>query len=67
VRSRLDQIKIDRWLVSQFDTDRERFHVVAALANFSDRTGALAVAEGVERKAEADTLRKFGVSLLQGY
>jgi len=60
-------IKIDMSIVRNCDTEQRKQRLVDLLAKFSDATGALMVAEGVETDAEAVVLRKCGAHLLQGY
>jgi EAL domain-containing protein (putative c-di-GMP-specific phosphodiesterase class I) len=60
-------IKIDMSIVRNCDTEQRKQRLIDLLAKFSDATGALMVAEGVETEAEAAVLRKCGAHLLQGY
>ena len=60
-------IKIDMSIVRNCDTELRKQRLVDLLAKFSDATGAMMVAEGVETEAEAIVLRKCGAHLLQGY
>ena len=64
---RPDYLKIDRYFVEQCDTDPHRQAVIQALSSLAAHFGAQIVAEGVERAEVLDTLRRFGVSLVQGY
>ncbi len=60
-------IKIDMSIVRNCDIEQRKQRLIDLLAKFSDATGALMVAEGVETEAEARVLRKCGAHLLQGY
>jgi EAL domain-containing protein (putative c-di-GMP-specific phosphodiesterase class I) len=60
-------LKLDRSLVSGIDSDDERAALVQALAGYSIQVGSLLVAEGVETAAELRTIRRLGVSLVQGF
>lgn len=64
---RPDIIKIDRWLVSELDTDYYKQELFKALVYMARKTGSLVVAEGVETEAEALASLEFGADLLQGY
>lgn len=67
VRLAPDVIKLDMSLVSGIDADPARRELAGALTSFAHRTGAVVVAEGVERRAEHEALREVGVDLGQGY
>ena len=60
-------VKIDRSLVSGLDRDARRRAVVTALHTLASSSGALSVAEGVERPEELSVLRDLGIDLAQGY
>ena len=60
-------VKIDRSLVSGLDRDARRRAVVAALHTLARASGAVSVAEGVERPEELAALRDLGIDLAQGY
>jgi EAL domain-containing protein (putative c-di-GMP-specific phosphodiesterase class I) len=62
-----DAIKIDISLVHDVDTDPVRQALTRSLNSFADEIGAHLIAEGVERRAQADTLRRLGIRLAQGY
>lgn len=64
---RPDYVKLDRGLVRTIGRDPARQALVAGLAHFALKTGAILVAEGVETEAEARRLRELGVHLAQGY
>ena len=67
VRLAPDVIKLDMSLVSGVDEDPARRELASALTSFAHRTGAVVVAEGVERQAEHEVLQEVGVDLGQGY
>lgn len=60
-------LKLDRSLVSGIDADDDRTALVGALVSYADHVGSLLVAEGIERPAELERLRKLGVPLAQGF
>lgn len=60
-------VKIDASVVRGVDVDLSRQAVIAGLVHFAAVSGALVVAEGVETPAEAESVRRLGVGLGQGY
>ncbi len=59
--------KLDISLVGGIDADDLRQALAAGLNYYALRTGCRLIAEGVETQAEADTLRRLGIELGQGY
>jgi EAL domain-containing protein (putative c-di-GMP-specific phosphodiesterase class I) len=64
---RPDVIKVDISLVRDIDLDAAQQALVDSLLSFSDRSGAVLLAEGVERQGELDELARLGVPLVQGF
>jgi EAL domain-containing protein (putative c-di-GMP-specific phosphodiesterase class I) len=64
---RPDLIKVDISLVRDIDRDPAQQALVDSLLSFSDRSGAVLLAEGVERQGELDELARLGVPLVQGF
>ena len=62
-----DVVKLDIALVSDVHADPAKRAMVTAMVSFATATGTLLVAEGVERTAEAATLRSLGVGYAQGH
>jgi EAL domain-containing protein (putative c-di-GMP-specific phosphodiesterase class I) len=62
-----DIIKLDMALTRDIDRDSARASLAQALALFADRTGALIVAEGIEREGELAALRDLGIARGQGW
>ena len=62
---RIDFVKIDRSFVNNIDD--KGLAVVQAVLTMSGTFGYEVIAEGVETARQAQTLRNFGVPLLQGY
>ncbi len=62
-----DLLKLDMSLTRHVDTDPARGALAQAMVDFAGRIGCAIVAEGVETREEADTLRGFGVGYAQGY
>jgi EAL domain-containing protein (putative c-di-GMP-specific phosphodiesterase class I)/DNA-binding response OmpR family regulator len=60
-------VKLHISMVRGIDADPLRQALVAGLAHFAGRSGEQLIAEGVERKEEADVLLKLGVEFAQGY
>jgi EAL domain-containing protein (putative c-di-GMP-specific phosphodiesterase class I) len=62
-----DVVKVDRSIVSGLQHNGGRRALVAALVAFTDQTGAVLVAEGIEDHAELAVLRELGVTGGQGF
>jgi EAL domain-containing protein (putative c-di-GMP-specific phosphodiesterase class I) len=62
-----DFLKLDRELVRDLDSDRNRRALVSAVAAFASEVGTSVIAEGVETESELDCLREAEVDLVQGY
>lgn len=60
-------VKLDRALTMGIDQDPARRSLGAALVTFAGDIQAKVVAEGVETPSELDTLRRLGITLVQGY
>jgi EAL domain-containing protein (putative c-di-GMP-specific phosphodiesterase class I)/CheY-like chemotaxis protein len=60
-------VKLDISVVRGIDADPLRQALVAGLAHFARRSGEQLIAEGVERREEADVLLELGVEFAQGY
>jgi EAL domain-containing protein (putative c-di-GMP-specific phosphodiesterase class I) len=60
-------VKVDVGLVRGVKFDLSRQAVMAGLVQFAAVTGALVIAEGIETIAEAETVKRLGVGLGQGY
>lgn len=64
---RPDVIKLDLTLTRDIDTDPVRRALAGALVAFGREIGAIIVAEGIETRAELESLRTLGVTHGQGY
>lgn len=64
---RPDTIKLDMSLTRNIDRDHGRQSLAGALAMFGRAMGSQIVAEGVESQSELETLRRVGVTKVQGY
>jgi EAL domain-containing protein (putative c-di-GMP-specific phosphodiesterase class I) len=62
-----DLVKIDMDLVRGIDADPRRRAIVRAIVGLCAELGTTVIAEGIETRAEAETLRGLGVRYLQGY
>lgn len=60
-------IKLDRALISGVDRNESKQALVEMMGTLGSRLDAWLVGEGVETRAELDTLVRLGVPLLQGY
>ncbi len=60
-------IKIDRGLITYIDREFYKQEVAKALVNLGQKTGAMVVAEGVEREQEVIFLLELGVDVFQGF
>lgn len=60
-------LKLDRSLVTDIHTSRERQALVAALVGYAQQMNGSIVAEGVETEPELEAVRGLGVCLVQGY
>ena len=62
-----ETVKLDSSLLSNIETDRTLHGTVELLVQMLHNAGFVVVAEGVERRAQLDTLRAMGVDRVQGY
>ena len=62
-----DFFKLDRELVRDLGTDKNRRALVSAMVAFASEVGTSVIAEGVETEAELDILCEAEVHLVQGY
>ena len=62
-----DVIKIDRFFVSDIDTDKRKEMLVAQVVNMAHLMGSVVVAEGVETEGEFYACKKAGCDLVQGF
>ncbi|GAA5127099.1 hypothetical protein GCM10023339_52870 [Alloalcanivorax gelatiniphagus] len=62
-----DIIKLDLTLIRGIHRDQGRQALAAALIRFAEVMDVRVIAEGVETQAELDTLRRLGVTKVQGY
>jgi diguanylate cyclase (GGDEF)-like protein/PAS domain S-box-containing protein len=62
----VDQLKLDRVLVGNLDTDDKNLAIVRAAVDLGHALGIKVVAEGVETHEEFEELRKLGCDVGQG-
>jgi diguanylate cyclase (GGDEF)-like protein len=62
-----NKIKIDQGFVRGMGDDPESLAIVRAVINLCHDLGMVTTAEGVETAAQAETLRKLGCGVAQGY
>jgi EAL domain-containing protein (putative c-di-GMP-specific phosphodiesterase class I)/CheY-like chemotaxis protein len=60
-------VKLDMSLIRDVDRNPVKQRVVAAIANLCRELGSRVVAEGVETRAELETVTDAGIDLIQGY
>ncbi len=60
-------VKLDRGLVARIDADPARQALVAGLVHFAGAIDVMLIAEGVETRAECQTLIGLGVRVGQGF
>lgn len=63
----LYEIKLDRSLVHHIDKDQNLRTIAQLVANLANTLGLETVAEGVETKAELNTLKELGYQQVQGF
>jgi EAL domain-containing protein (putative c-di-GMP-specific phosphodiesterase class I) len=63
----LDTIKIDRGFAGDVDTNPDTEKFLRALLALGRDLGLRVIVEGVERRTQADVLRRIGATLAQGY
>ncbi len=64
---KFDKIKIERTFVDNMERDPEAFAIVRALLGFGHGLGLTVTADGVEQRAQAAILHKYGCEQAQGY
>jgi EAL domain-containing protein (putative c-di-GMP-specific phosphodiesterase class I) len=62
----VDQLKLDRVLLENLDTDPKKLAIVRAAVELGHALGIEVVAEGVETHEEHEELRKLGCDVGQG-
>jgi diguanylate cyclase (GGDEF)-like protein/PAS domain S-box-containing protein len=63
----IDFLKIDGSFIADIDSDHQSNAIVGAIITMADALALEVVAEGVEREAQADSLRELGCGFAQGY
>ncbi|HEY7619186.1 MAG TPA: EAL domain-containing protein [Solirubrobacteraceae bacterium] len=67
LRLRPEYVKLDRGLIADADADPAKLALIEAVGLFAARLDAALVAEGIERRAEQETLAGLAVPLGQGF
>jgi EAL domain-containing protein (putative c-di-GMP-specific phosphodiesterase class I)/ActR/RegA family two-component response regulator len=62
-----DYVKVDLGLVRNIDSEPMKQTLIRTIVRLAQDLSINVIAEGVETRAEADTLQAIGCSLLQGY
>ena len=62
-----DYIKLDMDLIRGIDRNRAKQVIVRGILQIAEDLGIKPICEGIETEAEYETLREFGVALMQGY
>lgn len=60
-------IKLDQSLARDIDSNPNSQALIKAMTGFAVETGCQLLAEGIETRAEADTLKELGIDAVQGY
>ncbi|MGY3034478.1 diguanylate cyclase (GGDEF)-like protein [Bradyrhizobium sp. USDA 4354] len=63
----LDKIKVDRSFVSDINENPVSHKIIKSLAGLCDDMEIACVVEGVETRAQLDSLRRLGCDFIQGY
>ncbi|MDT4740472.1 EAL domain-containing protein [Bradyrhizobium sp. WYCCWR 12699] len=63
----LDKIKVDRSFVAEINENPVSHKIIKSLAGLCDDMEIACVAEGVETRAQLDSLRRLGCDFIQGY
>ena len=63
----LDKIKVDRSFVADINDNPVSHKIIKSLAGLCDDMDIACVVEGVETRAQLDTLRRLGCEFIQGY
>ncbi len=63
----LDKIKVDRSFVADINDNPVSYKIIKSLTGLCDDMEIACVAEGVETRAQLDTLRRLGCDFIQGY
>ena len=66
-RLQIDIVKIDRTFVAALGSANDTRGLAAAIVQLAQTLGYEVIAEGVERAAQADSLRELGCGLAQGH
>ncbi len=64
---RTDLLKLDMALIRDIDRDSVRQAIIRGILQVCTELSTRVIAEGVETRAELETLRGFGIELFQGY
>jgi EAL domain-containing protein (putative c-di-GMP-specific phosphodiesterase class I) len=60
-------VKLDRWLITDLETDSARQAMIVGLRHFAQATGCRLIAEGIETEDELAILQALRIRLGQGY
>lgn len=66
-RFKIDKLKIDREFIADMDNDAGDQAIVTAIIQMARRLSITVLAEGVESARQAELLKRFGCSQIQGY
>jgi EAL domain-containing protein (putative c-di-GMP-specific phosphodiesterase class I) len=64
---RPDYVKVDRKIISFCDEDLAQQEMIRQIVQTAEEIGSIVLAEGIERKEEAEFVSHCGVQLAQGY
>ena len=63
----IDIIKVDKSFIDDVDTDPKSRALVQAMVQMAHSLGVITIAEGIERREQAEVLRGLGCEIGQGY
>lgn len=62
-----DFVKLDMDLIRDIDQDQPKQVIVKGILGIADQLGIRTICEGIETRAEFETLQSYGIDLMQGY
>lgn len=63
----LHELKIDRSFIDGVEVDQRRLQLLGSIVQLGHGLGLKVTAEGVEREAEMEVVRRLGCNMVQGY
>ena len=63
----IDYVKIDKALTNAVDVDPKSQAILRAIVQLADELGIIVIAEGIERRTQAEIISDLGITLQQGF